>query len=58
MTPTHVDRLLADGHEFTVLYDFSTGHRDYLTESAQLNIVEGDLRDFDNIVGHCTQNVD
>ena len=52
-----VDRLLAEGHEVTVLDDFSTGHRDNLAENAQLDIVEGDVRDFDT-VNHCTRNVD
>ncbi|MGB5583194.1 MAG: NAD-dependent epimerase/dehydratase family protein, partial [Gammaproteobacteria bacterium] len=52
-----VERLLAEGHEVTVLDDFSTGHRDNLAENAQLDIVEGDVRDFDT-VNHCTRNVD
>ncbi|MGB5519613.1 MAG: SDR family oxidoreductase [Gammaproteobacteria bacterium] len=52
-----VERLLAEGHEVTVLDDFSTGHRDNLPENAQLDIVEGDVRDFDT-VNHCTRNVD
>ncbi|MGB5517835.1 MAG: NAD-dependent epimerase/dehydratase family protein, partial [Gammaproteobacteria bacterium] len=39
-----VDRLLAEGHEVTVLDDFSTGHRDNLAENARLDIVEGDVR--------------
>ncbi|MGB5279481.1 MAG: NAD-dependent epimerase/dehydratase family protein, partial [Gammaproteobacteria bacterium] len=52
-----VERLLAEGHEVTVLDNFSTGHRDNLAENAQLDIVEGDVRDFDT-VNHCTRNVD
>ena len=52
-----VDRLLADGHAVTVLDDFSTGHRDNLAKNAQLNIVEGDVRDFAT-VNDCAQNVD
>ncbi len=52
-----VDRLLAEGHEVTVLDDFSTGQRDNLAENAQLDVVEGDVRNF-NTVNHCTRNVD
>lgn len=41
-----VDRLLADGHEVTVLDDFSTGHRENLAHVAgDIRLVEGDLRD-------------
>ena len=52
-----VDRLLSEGHEVTVLDNFSTGHRDNLAQSAQLNIIEGDVRDSDT-VNDCTQDVD
>ena len=52
-----VDRLLAEGHEVTVLDDFSTGHRGNLADNARLNIVEGDVRDFDT-VNDCAQDVD
>ncbi len=40
-----VDRLLKDGHEVVVLYDFSTGHRSNLAENEALEIVEGDISD-------------
>lgn len=52
-----VDRLLADGHEVTVLDDFSTGHRENLADNEKLQIVEGDIRDF-NTVNQCMQGVD
>ena len=52
-----VDRLLADGHAVTVLDDFSTGHRHNLSENSRLEIVEGDVREFDT-VNHCTLDVD
>ncbi|MBL4711487.1 MAG: SDR family oxidoreductase [Gammaproteobacteria bacterium] len=38
-----VDRLLHDGHQVTVLDDFSTGHRSNLPEHDALTIVEGNI---------------
>jgi len=52
-----VDRLLQDGHEVIVLDDLSTGHRENLAENEKLEIVEGDIRDF-NTVNECMQGVD
>lgn len=52
-----VDRLLQDGHQVIVLDDFSTGHRENLAENEKLQIVEGDIRDFNN-VNKCMQGVD
>ena len=52
-----VDRLLQDGHEVIVLDDLSTGHRGNLAEHARLEIIEGDIRDF-NTVNTCMQGVD
>ena len=52
-----VDRLLQDGHEVIVLDDLSTGHRENLAENEKLQIVEGDIRDF-NTVNACMQGVD
>lgn len=52
-----VDRLLQDGHEVIVIDDFSTGHRENLAENPRLEIVEGDIRDFDT-VNQCMQDVD
>jgi UDP-glucose 4-epimerase len=47
---TLVDRLLAEGHEVTVVDDFSSGHRENLAEAEvnggeRLQIVECDIRD-------------
>jgi len=52
-----VDRLLQDGHEVIVLDDLSTGHRVNLVENEKLQIVEGDIRDF-NTVNECMHGVD
>jgi UDP-glucose 4-epimerase len=52
-----VDRLLQDGHEVTVIDDFSTGHRENLADNSKLEIVEGDIRNFDT-VNKCMQGVD
>ena len=52
-----VDRLLQNRHEVIVLDDFSTGHRENLAENEKLEIVEGDIRDF-NSVNSCMQGVD
>ncbi len=52
-----VDRLLHDGHEVTVLDDFSTGNRENLAENKNLQIIDGDIRDF-NTVNDCMQGID
>ena len=52
-----VDRLLQDGHQVIVLDDLSTGHRENLAENDKLEIIEGDIRDF-NTVNECMQGVD
>ena len=52
-----VDRLLNDGFDVIVLDDFSTGNRDNLQINKRLQIVEGDIRDFDTVV-HCMHGVD
>jgi UDP-glucose 4-epimerase len=52
-----VDRLLQDGHEVIVIDDFSTGHRENLAENPKLEIVAGDIRNFDT-VNKCMQGVD
>ena len=52
-----VDRLLQDGHEVIVLDDFSTGNHDNLAGHDNLEIVEGDIRDFDT-VRNCMQGID
>ena len=44
-----VDRLLQDGHEVIVLDDFSTGHRENLADNPKLQIVEGDIGNFDTV---------
>ena len=52
-----VDRLLQDGHQVIVLDDLSTGHRENLAENEKLEIIEGDVRDF-NTVNQCMQGID
>ena len=52
-----VDRLLRDGHEVAVLDDLSTGKPDNLADNNKLQLIEGDIRDFDT-VSQCMQGVD
>jgi UDP-glucose 4-epimerase len=52
-----VDRLLNDGHEVIVIDDFSTGHKENLANNPKLEIVEGDIRNFD-AVKQCMQGID
>lgn len=52
-----VDRLLKDGCDVVVLDDFSTGNRDNLQNNKRLQIIEGDIRDFD-MVKSCMRGVD
>ena len=52
-----VDRLLQDGHEVVVIDDFSTGKRTNLSASNKLEIIEGDIRDFDTLKQH-VQGID
>ena len=52
-----VDRLLDDGCDVVVLDDFSTGHRHNLPNNRRLQIVEGDIRDFET-VRSCMRGVD
>jgi nucleoside-diphosphate-sugar epimerase len=52
-----VDRLLSDGYEVVVLDDFSTGHRGNLQNNRRLQVIEGNIRDFDT-VARCMQGVD
>lgn len=52
-----VDRLINDGHEVTVLDNFSTGHRINLADHDQLTIVEGDISNFDT-VKQCMVGID
>jgi UDP-glucose 4-epimerase len=44
-----VDRLLADGRRVRVLDNFSTGKRENLPESADLEIITGDVGSFDDV---------
>lgn len=44
-----VDRLLADGHPTRVLDNFSTGKRGNLAASPAVDIIEGDVGDFDTV---------
>ena len=52
-----VDRLLKDGHEVVVLDDLSTGKRENLHQKGRLQLIEGDIRDF-NTVNGCMQGID
>jgi len=52
-----VDRLLNDGYDVVVVDDFSTGNRDNLQDNRRLQVIEGDIRDFDT-VARCMQGVD
>ena len=44
-----VDRLLADGYRVRVLDNFSTGKRENLPESDDLDIITGDVGSFDDV---------
>jgi nucleoside-diphosphate-sugar epimerase len=44
-----VDRLLTDGYRVRVLDDFSTGKRENLPDSADLEIVTGDVGSFEDV---------
>lgn len=46
-----VDRLLADGHNVRVLDNFSTGKAENLPTSDQLEVIEGDVGDYDTVKG-------
>lgn len=51
------ERLLADGHRVRILDNFSTGRRENIPESGDVDVVEGDVGDFDT-VRDCMQGVD
>ncbi len=44
-----VDRLLADGHEVRVLDDFSTGKESNLPVDSRLDVIRGDVGDFQTV---------
>ena len=44
-----VDRLLADGYRVRVLDNFSTGKRENLPESGDLEVVTGDVGSYDDV---------
>jgi UDP-glucose 4-epimerase len=44
-----VDELLRQGFEVTVLDDFSEGTRDNLIKHPKLEVIKGDIRDFDTV---------
>ncbi|RKZ48288.1 MAG: hypothetical protein DRR16_31945 [Candidatus Parabeggiatoa sp. nov. 3] len=44
-----VEYLLERGHDVTVLDNFSTGQREYLTGLNNLEIIEGDIGDFETV---------
>jgi len=43
------DRLLADGHRVRILDNFSTGKHENIPDSADVEVVEGDVGDYDTV---------
>ena len=43
------DRLLADGHRVRILDNFSTGKRENIPDSAAVEVIEGDVGDYDTV---------
>ena len=43
------DRLLADGHQVRILDNFSTGKHENIPDSADVEVVEGDVGDYDTV---------
>ncbi len=43
------DRLLADGHKVRILDNFSTGKHENIQESPDLDVIEGDVGDFETV---------
>ena len=43
------DRLLADGHRVRILDDFSTGKHENIPASADVEVIEGDVGDYDTV---------
>lgn len=51
------DRLLADGHRVRILDNFSTGKRENIPASDAVEVVEGDVGDYETVTS-CLQDVD
>jgi len=51
------ERLLADGHRVRILDNFSTGKRENIPASDDVEVIEGDVGDFDTVQG-AMENVD
>lgn len=51
------DRLLADGHTVRILDNFSTGKRENIPAASGVEVIEGDVGDFET-VRHAMQGVD
>ena len=43
------DRLLADGHRVRILDNFSTGKRENIPDSAEVEVIEGDVGDYETV---------
>ena len=43
------DRLLADGHRVRILDNFSTGKHENIPDSADVEVIEGDVGDYDTV---------
>ena len=43
------DRLLADGHRVRILDNFSTGKRENIPDSAAVEVIEGDVGDYETV---------
>jgi nucleoside-diphosphate-sugar epimerase len=52
-----VERLLNDGHSVVVIDDFSTGKMENLPEHESLDVVKGDIGDFDTVKA-CMKGID
>ena len=51
------DRLLADGHRVRILDNFSTGKRENIPASDAVEVIEGDVGDYETVTS-CMQGVD
>ena len=49
------DRLLADGHRVRILDNFSTGKRQNIPDSADVEVMEGDVGDYDTVCAAMAQ---
>lgn len=49
------DRLLADGHRVRILDNFSTGKHENIPDSADVEVIEGDVGDYDTVCAAMAQ---